>query len=158
MKQEYKPFSWTVKYFNCNAQRIEGYDAIKHYESTVKKLKKKCTTKEEFADEFKNELMRQYWSRCQWELIIEIDEDNRIWLNPWVGYKDKDEIRIDVTEDTSFDWRVFAEFHIKRQIYKSEAKIDVYDQLAFRWTEFITYCWEYRHKWQRTKGVTNYGN
>ena len=51
---------------------------------------------------------------------------------------------VDVTDDNNFDWKIFAEQHIKKQIYKNKAKIDVYDQLKFRWNDFITYVWEYR--------------
>lgn len=151
VKQEWKPMSWIVRCSNYNAQCIEQYDILKHYETTIKKLKKKCATKEEFAKELRSEMMYHYWSRCEWELIIEIDGNNRIWLNPWVGYKNKDDIRIDVTEDASFDWRGFAELHISKQNYKNCAKIDVWNQIEYQWEDFVTYCWEYRHKWQREK-------
>jgi hypothetical protein len=60
-------------------------------------------------------------------------------------------VRICVTDDDNFDWRGFAEKHIGGWFYKNEAKIDIFDQLMYNWDEFVTYCWEYCHKYQRTK-------
>ena len=31
-----------VKYYNCNANKIEDYDVLKRRGSEIKKLKKKC--------------------------------------------------------------------------------------------------------------------
>ena len=39
-----------VKHYNCNANKIEDYDVLKRRESDIKKLKKKCATKDEFAE------------------------------------------------------------------------------------------------------------
>ena len=150
MKQEHKPLTWLVKYFDCNAQKITDYDVLRYREDDIKKLKKKCSTKEEFAEELRRELMWSYWSKCEWELIIELTENNHILLKPWVGCRDE-EYNIDVTDDTSFDWKGFAAEHIGKQIYKNKAKVDVWDQIFYRWDSFIDYCWNYHHKWQRKK-------
>ena len=151
MKQEFKPMSWLVKNFCCNKQVIEDYDVLKYREDDIKKMKKKSTTKEEFAEALRRECMYRYWSKCEWELIIEVTEDNRVVLKPWVGDRNVGQSTVDVTNDTSFDWRGFAELHIRKQIYKNEAKIDVYDQLMYGFDDFVDYCWNYRHKWQRRK-------
>lgn len=151
MKQEFKPMSWLVKRFDTNHQVIYNYDVLKYREDDIKKMKKKCATKEEFAEALKREMMYYFWSKAEHELIIEITEDNRIFLNPWVGCREPEKARIDVTDDKDFDWRGFAEEHIKRQIYDNRTKIDVYDQLQYQWDTFVNYCWNYRHKWQRKK-------
>ena len=156
MKIEFKPMSWLVKYFNCNAEVIEDYDVLKYREDFIKKLKKKCATKDEFAEKMRREMMHCFWSKSEWELIIEID-DNYVWLSPWIGSRYAEQIKIDVTNDTSFDWRGFAEEHIDKQIYRTRAKIDVFDQLEYQWSQFVSYCWGYKHKWQRKK-VTSNGN
>ena len=145
-----KPLSWVVKNYNCNADKIEDYDVLKHREDMIKRFKKKYTTKEEFADVVRRGLMSQYWSRCEYELIIEIDDDGHIWLKPWVGCADPEVVKIDVTDDENFDWRGFADKHIGRQIYKNKAKIDVWNQISYNWDEFIDYIWNYRHRYQRT--------
>jgi hypothetical protein len=140
---------WLVKNFNCNKQVIEDYDVLKYYEEYIKKLKKNCDTKEEFSEKLKREMMSQYWSRSEYELIIELSDDNRVFLNPWCGCYEPEKARIDVTNDTSFDWRGFAEKHIERQVYRDKAKIDIYEQLMYVWEDFIDYCWYTRLKYER---------
>lgn len=154
-KREFKPPTWKVKNYLINENKIWDYDVLKYREDQIKKLKKKCATKEEFAENMRQEMMWQYGSRAEYEVIIEIDDDNRIWLKPWVGCVDPDSMKMDVTDDDSFNWRGFAEFHIDRQIYKNQAKVDVYDQLVWRWSEFVDYVWNYHHKYQRKKVVTD---
>ena len=149
MKKTFESLSWLVKNFDFNRQTIVDYDVLKYREEQIKKMKKKATTKEEFSEMLRGEFQWQYWSRSEYELIIEIDEDNRVWLNPWVGCREPDKVRIDVTDDNSFDWRGFAKEHIGKQIYKNKAKIDVYSQLEYVWDEFITYLWTTRLKWER---------
>ena len=150
MKKEFKSLSWKVKNFDCNRQVIEDYDVLKYREDFIKKLKKKCATKEEFAEQLRRECMYRFWSKCEYELIIEIDDNNRIWLNPWVGCRNNKDVRIDVTDIEDFDWRGFANTHIKQQIYNNAAKIDVYDQLQYRWNEFVDYLWYTRLKYERS--------
>ena len=140
---------WTVKNFNCNTQIIEDYDVLRYYIDMIKKLKKKSRNKNEFADELKKEMMWHYWSRSEYELIIEITDDNQVFLKPWVGCRDAENAKINVTEDKTFDWLAFAKEHINKQILKNEAKIDIYDQLVFRWDDFIDYCWYTRLKYER---------
>ena len=139
--------SWKVKVFDCNAQRIKDYDILKgHYKDFVKKLKKKCATKEEFSEAMDREMMYMFWSRCEWELILELDENNHIWLNPWAGCREPENVRIDVTNNTDFDWRGFLN---TCHLYNNREKIDVYNMLKYRWNEFITYLWTTRQKYER---------
>lgn len=149
MKKDFKPMSWKVKNFNMNSQTIEDYDVLKYREGDIKKLKKQCVTREEFAEELKHDMMWQYCSRSQYELIIEITDDNHIILSPWVGCREPEKAKIDVTDDESFDWKGFAECHIDRQIYKDKAKIDSYNQLQWVWDDFVSYCWYTRLKYER---------
>ncbi len=153
MKQESKPLTWKVKNYLINSNKIWDYDVLEYREGQIKKLKKKWPTKEDFAEAMRSEMMWQYWCRAEYEVIIEIDDNNRIWLKPWVGCRNPDEVKIDVTDDESFDWRSFANEHIGKQIYKNEAKIDIYDQLQWKWEEFIDYVWNYHHKYQRKKNT-----
>ena len=144
--KEAKTLSWKVKVFDCNAQRIKDYDILKgHYKDFVKKLKKKCATKEEFSKAMDHEMMWMFWSRSEWELVVELDENNRIWLNPWVGCREPENVRIDVTHDTSFDWQGFIS---TLHLYNNCEKIDVYDVLKYRWDEFITYLWTTRQRYE----------
>ena len=153
MKQEVKPFSWLVKNFDINRQVIEDYDVLKYHEDEIKKIKKKCNSKEEFDQNLKSEMMYRYWSRAEYELVIKQTEYGSILLSPWCGCRDEEKATIDVTDDTSFDWKGFAAEHIGKQIYDNEAKVDIYDQLTYgdNWTKFVDYVWNYHHKWQRRK-------
>lgn len=151
MKQEFKPLSWKVKYFNCNRQVIEDYDILEHRQDFIKKLKKNCETKEIFADALRSEMMWRFWSKSEWELIIETTDDNRVLLKPWVGFYDSEKTIVDVTDDTTFDWRGFATLHIGKQGYKNRAKIDVYNQLMYgnQFEQLVDYCWYMRLKYER---------
>ena len=150
MKKEVKPFSWKVKNFCCNKQVIEDYDVLKYREDMIKKLKKKCATKEEFASELRSELQYRYWSRAEYELVIEIDENDQIWLNPWCGCRNPQDVRVNVTDDDSYDWRGFAEKHIS-QYRGNDAKIDIFDQLTYgnQFEKLVTYLWTTRLKYER---------
>ncbi len=152
MKKEVKPFSWLVKNFNINKQAIEDCDVLKYREDDIKKMKKKCTTKEEFAELLRRECQYIFWSRCEYELIIELTEDERVLLRPWVGCRDEEKATIDVTDDTSFDWIGFAKAYVNKR-YGNKAKVDIYDQLTYgdNWTMFVDFVWNYHHKWQRRK-------
>jgi len=150
MKKSFNHLSWVVVYYDCNAQKIKPYDILKSREDFIKQLKKRCATKEEFSERMRGEMMYRYWSKCEWELIIEIDENDHIWLKPWVGCRDPENCNIDVTDwENGFDWRKFAKKHIGDQVYRNKAKIDVYDQLRWRWDEFIDYCWYTRLRYER---------
>lgn len=142
---------WFCKYYDCNGNKINDINILRGYDDYIKKLKKKCATKEEFAEELRREMMHRFWSKSEWELIIEIDDNDRIWLTPWCGCSNPQEVRIDVTDDESFDWRGFAEVHIGKQIYKNKAKIDIFSQLTYgdTWERLITYLWTTKLKWQR---------
>lgn len=151
MKKEFKPLSWKVKNFCVNKQVIEDYDVLKYREDEIKKMKKNVTTKEEFEKLLRRECQYIFWSRCEYELIIELTEDDRVLLKPWAGCRDEAKATIDVTNDNTFDWKSFATEHIGKQIYGNEAKVDIYDQLTYgdNWTRFVDYVWNYRHKYQR---------
>ena len=144
----HKSLSWKVKNFDFNQQMIKDYDVLKYREDQIKELKKQCATREEFAGKLLREFHWQYWSRSEYELIIEITEDERILLRPWAGCRDE-ELFIDVTDDTAFDWKGFAAHHVGKQIYENKAKIDIYSQLCWKWHELVDLCWYTRLKWER---------
>ena len=144
MKQAFKPMSWTVKNFDVNAQKITDHDVLKYREDEIKKLKKMCVTKEEFAEKLRRGFRWAYGPKDAWELIIELTEDNRVLLKPWRVCYDEDACAIDVTDDTTFDWKGFSVEHIGE-------KVGVFSQLDYVWDDFISYCWDYHHKYQKNK-------
>ena len=151
------------KDFDHNRQVISDYDILRYREEDIKKLKKKCATRAEFAEELRKEFMWRYWSKAEHELIISRTEDGRILLTPWCGCRDKEGATIDVTDDYSqLDWGAFADHHINKQMgnlrksivarfFKAEAKIDVYDQIMFgdRFEKLVDALWTTRFKYER---------
>lgn len=139
---------WNVKYFDSNAGIIRDNNVLKYREDVIKKLKKKCADRTEFAKELEYELRWQYWCRSEYELIIELI-DGRVILSPWCGCREPAKVAVDITDDIRFDWRLFAEYHIGRQRFSSKAKIDVWDQISYRWDNFVDYCWHTRLPYER---------
>ena len=151
MKEIRPPFSWKALLFDINSKKLEEYDVLKYREKLVKDLKKKYLTKEEFAEHLNRDLMWQFWSRCEYEMILYLDE-GRVFVKPWAGISDPEKHAVDITDRTDLNWTTFAEKMLKdRCVYDSTVKIDVYDQLKFRFDELVDFCWTYKHKYQRTK-------
>lgn len=144
---------WDVYHYNINRNKIELFNIFDHwsFREYAKKAVKKYKTKEEFINQLKGELQYYFWSKCEWELVVEITENNRIFLNPWVGCSEPEKVRIDVTDDAAFDWKGFAEKHIEQQRYKNNAKIDVYNQVDYMWNDFVEYTWENRRELSKIK-------
>lgn len=139
---------WNVFYYDINRNKITTYNIFRYgrFNKYVEKAFETSKTKEEFAKILRRELMYYFWSKAEWELVIELDEDNHIFLIPWCGCRNPEEVKIDITNDTSFDWSGFAKKNIERQIYKNEAKIDVYDQIEYVWDNFLEYVWNSKKK------------
>lgn len=139
---------WNVLYYDINRNKITTYNIFNHYgfNKYIEKAFEISKTKEEFAEILRGELMYYFWSKAEWELIIELTKDNHIFLIPWCECRNPEEVKIDVTNDTSFDWSNFAKKQIERQIYKNEAKIDVYDQIEYVWDNFLEYIWNSKKK------------
>ena len=141
-----------VKEFNVNSKAIEDFDVLKYREADIKKFKKKSATKAEFAEMLREEFMRRYWLKAEHELVVVEAEDGRILLMPWCGCREPEKAAVDVTDDYSqLDWNAFADYHIGRQSFKTEAKVDVYDQLMFgdRFEKLVDSLWTTHLKYER---------
>jgi hypothetical protein len=154
MKKEIrKPFSWNTYLFDFNDKKVEAYDVLKYREKLVKQLKKTCKTREEFKERLFRDFQRQYWSRCEYEMILFI-EDGQVYAEPWPAGPHPEEHRVNLTDRTDFNWYMFTTKMIEERGYKDETvKVDVYDQLKYREEEITDFCWNYRHKYQRAKKV-----
>lgn len=137
---------WMAYYYSINRDEIKEFNIFDHrrFREDVQKLAKKRIKKEDFKEKLRRELLYYFWSKCEWELVIEVTEDNHIFLKPWCGCREPDKVRVDVTNDNSFDWNGFAEKHISQQIFNNEAKIDVYNQIQYVWEDFAEYVWKNR--------------
>ena len=76
---------WNVFYYDINRNKITTYNIFKHsgFNKYVEKALETSKIKEEFAETLKRELRYYFWSKAEWELVIELDEDNNAFLIPW---------------------------------------------------------------------------
>ena len=134
---------WNVYYFDCNKQEIMKYNVFKHSYVTkeIKEHIKTCTTKYDLIDRVTSILRYYFWSKAEWELILSKTEDNKLLLTPWCGCCNPEKVTIDVTNDNLLDWNEFLKVQTNNYKYHNEAKIDVFDQVTFRFNEFINYIW-----------------
>ena len=63
---------WNVFYHNSNAKKIEFFNIFDHwrFREGVEKALKKSKTREELEGAVKSELMRCFWSKYEWEVLI----------------------------------------------------------------------------------------
>lgn len=142
-KDENIGFSWIVKKCNTNENVIKDYNVLENREDFIRKLKKNHSDREEFAEELRCEMIYHYWAKCQHEITMFFTKTGRIILNPYLGCRLPCEGEIDVTDDTDFDWKGFAESY-KKKGYKNNIKIDIWSQIEYRFNDFVDYCWKYK--------------
>ena len=132
---------WNVYYHDFNANEIKVFNIFKHskFVEYIKKHKKKCETKEDFAEKVRRELFYYFGSKCEWETIF-TNKDGRIIITPWVGRKE--ETFLDITDDESVNWIDFHNWMVKTMYEKDgSVKVDVYSQVIYRIDEFVDLCW-----------------
>lgn len=127
---------WYVYRYNSNKNKIEPFNIFRHvgFAEDVDKARKKYKVRDEFIEQVRKELMYYFWSKSEYELIIQL-EDGRVLLLPWCGCRNPEEVAKDVTYENP-EWKHFAEHHIGRQRYGNKAKIDIYEQIVWLWDEF----------------------
>lgn len=91
---------WMVYYFDMNRQKMATYNALT-CEKDIKKLLKKCDTKSEFAEELRKEMMYQYWSKAEWEIVI----------SPWCGGTAEESAeKIDIYSQLKLNWDKLVDY------------------------------------------------
>ena len=94
--REYK-----VWVFNHNSQKIELFNVFNHsaFNEQVEELLMKCKNIGEFSDALKKEARYYFWSKAEWEVVIE----------PWCGCRDveKSKVKIDVYDQLIANWDWF---------------------------------------------------
>lgn len=94
---------WNVFYEDFNKRTIASYNIFNHYyfHKDCKKIAMKYKdNKEMFAEKVELALMCYFWSKCEWEIIVES-----------LFSKRKDVIRkIDVYEQVMNNWDVFIDY------------------------------------------------
>ena len=140
---------WTVFNYSINRQAIVLFNLFEHssFLAYVKKAKKKSKgSRDVFAEKVKSELRYYFWSKSEYELIIEIADDGHVFLMPWCGCKEPEEAKIEVAFDLGIDWLAFAKEHIGKSREGKSAKIDVFDQAMVRFDEIVDDLWTEKKK------------
>lgn len=125
--------SWNVFWEDFNKREIVYYDIFKsgHWEKKAKELKKEYPEFEDWSKEFKAELMYQYWSRSEYEVII------TSWP-PYIDIEEIDKLQQEV-ENREKVWGSKI-LRINPRLTTTR-KIDIFEQLNMNWEVFANYVW-----------------
>lgn len=63
--------SFNVIWYNINKDKFEPYDVMPYLISEYKDSKSKLKTFKEFKDFVEKKSMYMYWSRCEYEIILQ---------------------------------------------------------------------------------------
>lgn len=143
---------WNVYVSNFNSGEIRLYNVFHHYgfyDDCVKAKKKFKDDREAFAKEVRSSLMYYFWSKCEWEIILNHWPDGEVYemRRDMTAGKLCDAMRgigieypnARISEDREVSVRVY----LKHNRFKDE-KIDVYSQVMANWDIFIDYLWNNR--------------
>lgn len=153
---------WTVLRHDINSDSFEKFNVFDHYgfSSSVEKLLKgrnRIKDRYEFAVKLSSEVIYYFWCKAEHELILtkRDNQDKSIYLiSPWCGSRNNP--ILDVSSDEDFDWSGFYSWISQDKCDKDGSiKIDIYDQIRYRWNEFVDYVWSFRAKERRKREVTD---
>ena len=63
--------SFNVIFYDFNSKKFVPYDVIPHLVDRYKTAEKKPGTFDEFKEFIKNESLYQWWSRCEYEIVLQ---------------------------------------------------------------------------------------
>lgn len=89
--------------YDINSKKMETFNIFKHgrfSEDVLKSFKKYKKDKEQFISSLRSSLMYYYWCKAEWEILIE----------PWVGGKNVEPVKIDVYWQVMNNWERFSEY------------------------------------------------
>jgi len=138
---KYSDLNWIAYREDIIRNEIELYNIFAHrgFFEDVRKRLMSSKTKEEFADSVNMSLRHHFMGKCEYEVII-TNRNGRIIMTSCF---DSFDIKIDVTDYNEFDW---VGFYKDKSIGYDEdgIKIDVYDQIRYRFDEFVDYIWSFK--------------
>lgn len=102
---------WNVYIGDYNHRHIETYNIFKHtsFVKDCQKIVKRYSktekaegvfNREAFAEEIRHELMYYFWSKCEWEVIID----------HWPPHESFQSEKIDVYDQIRLNWNVFIDY------------------------------------------------
>ena len=94
---------WNVYVENFNTKEIEVWNVFDHSSlrrDIAKLARRRGLTKEVFEESMKTNMMYYYWSKCEWEII----------LQAWPPRKDFRDEKIDVYDQVKLNWGIFIDY------------------------------------------------
>ena len=95
--------TWNVYVSDFNRKIITSHNIFNHggfVEDCQKAYKKHKDDRDAFLEEVRRSLMYWYWSKCEWEIIID----------HWPHRDNAREEKIDVYDQVMLNWPVFSEY------------------------------------------------
>lgn len=96
-----KKLEWNVIYFDINKKAFTVYNVLS--DRIIKEIvdrTKKITNRDLFAEEVRHIIMYYFWSKCEWEIV----------LQEWTGASKKEEIKVDVYDQLTLNWNRFIDY------------------------------------------------
>ena len=92
---------WNVYVDDFNGKKIEVHNIFDHarfIEDCQDNYKKNKDNREEFLERLRKDIMYYYWSKCEWEVVIE----------SWPSGRGEE--KIDVYDQVMLNWGVFCDY------------------------------------------------
>ena len=99
-----KDLVWNVYVGNFNSGRIEVHNVFDHFrvwQDLCKAARKyKDSERPLFEEEVRKTMMYYYWSKCEWEVIID----------HWPHSDRRKDLKVDVYDQLRLNWRIFCDY------------------------------------------------
>ena len=94
--------SWYVYVGDFNAGVIKEFNVFQHggFMQDVEKAVRRKLNREQFEKEIRTSLMYWYWSKCEWEVIID----------HWPHSDRRKDIKVDVFDQVMMNWNHFITY------------------------------------------------
>ena len=146
---------WNVYVGDSNSGEIKPFNVFNHYgfyHDCLKAKKKYKEDKAGFAEAVKHSLMYYYWSKCEWEIVLQhwpSGECYSMRREALAGKFCEAMASIGNSYDESDLWAVKPDSMVTIHVFPmrnryNDKKIDVCEQVMNNWDVFIDYLWNNR--------------
>ena len=94
---------WNVYIGGFNSRKIEVHNVFDHYrfyEDCCRNKRKNGKNRDAFIEQLRKDLMYYYWSKCEWEVIID----------HWPHHEGWDDTKVDVYDQVRLNWDAFVDY------------------------------------------------
>lgn len=153
---------WNVYYGDVNAKEIKVFNIFDHwafYDACLKAKRKYKDDKAGFEKEVRLNLHYYFWSKCEWEIVLEHWPDGE-----WSDLRTKVKVSemVDMFRSagkSSNSWRIgdqVMDKEVTLRVYPEwyqyhDRKIDVCEQIENNWDIFIGWLWDHRKELKARK-------